>query len=180
MERDSMPYFILLLLSLLLGPAYAREAKPPLDMDPIVGRASVIDGDTLDIHGTRIRLHGIDAPESRQTCLDAQDQPWRCGQRAALLLADLLEGKTVTCRARDIDRYRRIVGICEAGGITINAWMVENGLALAYRRYSKDYVEQESRAVEAQRGLWAGSFDAPWDWRQQRKTTSLQANRQRR
>jgi endonuclease YncB( thermonuclease family) len=134
----------------------------PADM---VGVASVIDGDTIEIHGQRIRLHGIDAPESSQTCLDAGGRTWRCGQRAALALQDLIGRRTVTCDERDVDRYERIVGRCLVGALDINEWLVSQGLALAYRRYSRDYVAAEDEARAAGRGMWVGTFEPPWEWR---------------
>ena len=100
----------------------------------MAGVASVIDADTIEIHGQRIRLHGIDAPESSQTCLDAGGRTWRCGQRAALALQDLIGRRTVTCDERDVDRYGRIVGRCLVGEVDINEWLVAQGLALAYRQ----------------------------------------------
>ena len=81
---------------------------------PIVGVASVIDGDTLEIHGQRIRLHGIDAPESRQFC-EKNGKKYRCGQQAALALADKVGRATIRCEQRDIDRYKRIVAVCRLG-----------------------------------------------------------------
>ena len=93
----------------------------------IAGVASVIDGDTIEIHGQRIRLHGIDAPEGGQTCLDAAGRTWRCGQRAALALQDLIGRRTVTCDERDVDRYGRIVGRCLVGDLDINEWLVVSG-----------------------------------------------------
>ncbi len=111
----------------------------------IAGAASVIDGDTIEIHGQRIRLHGIDAPESSQTCLDAGGRTWRCGQQAALALQDLIGRRTVTCDERDVDRYGRIVGRCLVGTLDINEWLVAQGLALAYRRYSRDLRRRRGR-----------------------------------
>jgi endonuclease YncB( thermonuclease family) len=131
----------------------------------LIGVASVIDADTIEIHGQRIRLHGIDAPEGGQVCLDAAGQKWRCGQRAALALQDLIGRRTVTCDERDVDRYGRIVGRCLVDDLDINEWLVARGLALAYRRYSGDYVAAEDEARAAGRGMWAGSFELPWEWR---------------
>ena len=128
------------------------------------GRARVVDGDSLALAGERIRLHGIDAPESAQTC-HAGGSRWRCGERATRGLRERIGGRTVTCEERDVDRYGRIVAVCRAGGEDLNAWMVERGLALAYRRYSRAYVGEEAAARSARRGLWRGDFVAPWDWR---------------
>ena len=129
------------------------------------GVASVIDGDTIEIHGQRIRLHGIDAPESGQTCLDNAGQKWGCGQQAALALQDLIGRRTVTCDERDVDRYGRTISQCFVGEVDINKWLVAQGLALAYRRYSRDYVAAEDEARQAGRGMWAGTFEPPWEWR---------------
>ena len=128
------------------------------------GRASVIDGDTIEIHGERIRLHGIDAPEGRQLCL-ADSARYRCGQQAAFALADRVEGAVVSCRQTDTDRYGRIVAVCSIRGEDLGSWMVSEGWALAYRKYSMDYVDEETAAKEAGRGIWRGEFEAPWEWR---------------
>lgn len=138
----------------------------------IIGRASVIDGDTLEIRGTRIRFHGVDAPESAQSCQGSDGREYRCGPQAALALADKIGSSTVTCQQRDVDRYQRIVAQCSAGGVDLNGWLVQQGYALAYRQYGTDYVGQEDEARKAKRGLWAGSFTPPWDWRRGVRETS--------
>jgi endonuclease YncB( thermonuclease family) len=122
----------------------------------IAGWASVIDGDTIKIHGRRIQLHGIDAPEKAQPCFDACQQPYRCGQRAALALDEFIGGSSVTCEERDIDRYARFVTRCSVRGQSVNAWMVRKGYAMAYRKYSGDYVPEETDTNNAHRGIWAG------------------------
>lgn len=132
--------------------------------DALVGTASVIDGDTMDIHGTRVRLHAVDAPESRQTCHRGRTE-WRCGQQAALALQDKIARRPVTCEERDIDRYGRVVAVCFAGGENLNAWMVRQGHAVAYRQYGRDYISEESAAKAEGRGVWSGTFTMPWDWR---------------
>jgi endonuclease YncB( thermonuclease family) len=138
--------------------------RPTSGPQAIVGQASVIDGDTIEIHSTRIRLYGIDAPESDQTCR-VKGEPFRCGQQAAFALADKIKGHTVECRPKDQDQYGRIVAKCFIGVEDINGWMVERGWALAYLQYSRDYVGQERNAANAKRGIWQGEFQVPWEWR---------------
>jgi len=140
-------------------------SSPALAQEPIVGQASVIDGDTLEIHGQRIRLHGVDAPESRQPCSDASGAPYRCGQKAAMALSDFLSRSTVSCQPLDLDRYGRTVAKCFVRGVDIEKWLVSNGLAVAYRKYSGDYIAAEDEAHAAHRGIWAGQFEMPSDFR---------------
>ncbi len=130
----------------------------------VTGTARVIDGDTLEIQGQRIRLHGIDAPESRQLCrLDGQ--PWQCGKDATDALTGKIARQPVTCEDLGRDRYNRIIGRCTVAGEDLEKWMVANGWAVAYRRYSLDYVDQEADAQAARRGIWASEFVPPWEWR---------------
>jgi endonuclease YncB( thermonuclease family) len=131
----------------------------------VLGRASVIDGDTIEIHGQRIRFFGIDAPESNQVCELPPGTKYRCGQKSALALADLISDKTVRCIEKDRDLYKRIVGECFIDSINLNAWMVSQGWALAYRQYSKAFIIQEEEAKTAKVGIWAGTFQMPWDFR---------------
>lgn len=137
----------------------------PAGADTLTGQASVIDGDTLDIHGERIRMAGIDAPESRQACIDSMNQQYRCGQVAALALAGHIGRAVVTCEGSERDRYGRLIGTCSAEGENLSAWMVTQGLAVAYRQYSTAYVPQEELAKAGQIGLWQGVFQMPWEWR---------------
>ena len=139
------------------------------EADAIMGVASVIDGDTIEIHGERIRLHGIDAPESAQLCQRQSGERWRCGQQASLALSDWIGRATIRCEPRDRDRYGRTVAICFKGNEDLGRWMVVNGWAVAYRRYSADYVADEDAARSARRNVWSGTFDMPWDWRASRR-----------
>lgn len=150
-------------------------ALAPAAHADVAGRASVIDGDTIEVHGQRIRLFGIDAPESAQLCL-AENKRWRCGQQAALALDDKIAGRPVTCAEKDRDRYGRIVAVCRAGELDLNAWLVAEGWALAYRQYSTDYVDEEEAARAGRKGIWRGTFVPPWDWRRgQRLETTASA-----
>lgn len=131
----------------------------------IVGRASVIDADTIEVHGQRIRLHGIDAPEKDQPCFDASGVSYRCGQKAALALDEFIGISPVQCRERDKDRYGRTVADCSVRGEDIEMWLVRSGHAMAYRKYSSDYIAAEQEARNAKRGIWAGRAQPPWEWR---------------
>jgi len=137
------------------------EQKP---LDDLVGQASVIDGDTIDIHSTRIRFNGIDAPESRQTC-EADGKKYLCGQKAAIALSDFIGAHTVSCKKTGTDRYRRVIAKCFADGTDLSEWMVSQGWAIAYRKYSMDYVAAEERARDQKVGIWAGTFMIPEEWR---------------
>ena len=141
--------------ALALAAAFLLFALPSWAQD-ITGPARVIDGDTLDIAGQRIRLHGIDAPESRQTC-QIKGVPWACGVAAWGELVQLMAGKDVRCKARDVDRYGRAVAVCTTDGLDINAAMVAQGWALAYRQFSDDYVVQEGEAQKDGLGMWQGT-----------------------
>lgn len=144
----------------LLAPMTSAAGAPD-----IVGTAIVIDGDTIEIHGIRIRLDAIDAPESAQLCLNADGKRYRCGQASALALADMIGRSTIRCEPRGRDRYRRIIAVCFKGATDLDAWMVSEGWAVAFRKYGIDYISQEDGARLNRRGIWGGSFDMPWDWR---------------
>lgn len=131
----------------------------------LIGIASVVDGDTLEIHGRRIRIWGVDAPESRQVC-QLEGKPWRCGTAAANALDAWIAGRTVSCEQVDTDRYKRVVAKCSVGADSLNEWLVREGWALDYAQYSKGaFVEHQQAAEGAKRGLWASEFEKPWEWR---------------
>jgi endonuclease YncB( thermonuclease family) len=138
------------------------------------GRATVIDGDTINIRGERIRLLGIDAPEVAQMCFLPDSIRWPCGRRASFALADFIGMRTVQCEKMDKDRWGRTVSKCTVQNVDLQMWMLENGLALAFRRYSKAYLPNEVRAQRQRRGLWSGQFQAPWVWRRDRESPMYQ------
>jgi endonuclease YncB( thermonuclease family) len=166
----------------LMCAAVEAQAQQARELPPIVGRASVIDGDTIEIQGQRIRIQAIDAPESGQWCGEGESR-WRCGKASAEALDAMVAGATVTCRQdpRDReDRYGRALARCEARGGDVGERLVRAGLAVAYRQYL-DYrngeprpyktgvLAAEAEAQAARRGLWAGVFDLPWEWRAARR-----------
>jgi endonuclease YncB( thermonuclease family) len=148
MQRVSMLSLVLLL------------AATPLIGSPIYGVARAGDGDSLQIGSTRIRLFGIDAPELDQTCKKA-GSTWNCGQGAADRLSKLVTGREVRCDPVSIDQYGRVLARCSVLGIDVNRNMVAAGYAVAFRKYSTDYVSAEESARVGKRGIWAGAFDMP-------------------
>jgi endonuclease YncB( thermonuclease family) len=145
---------------------FALVLATPAVAETIVGRASVIDGDTVEIRGQRIRLSGVDAPESGQLCQVENGKNYRCGQKAALALSDKIGTANVSCEQTDTDRYGRVVATCSLNGEDLNRWLVSQGHALAYRQYGGDaYDAEEEEAKGAKRGVWVGPFTPPWDWR---------------
>lgn len=137
----------------------------PIALAGAIGQATVIDGDTIEIQGERIRLHGIDAPESGQWCHNRKGERYRCGQKSSLALADMIGDRVVRCVEVDRDRYGRIVGKCDVDRQDLGEWMVRQGWAVAYIRYSYDYVRAETFAKSARLGVWQGPFVMPWAWR---------------
>jgi endonuclease YncB( thermonuclease family) len=138
----------------------------PTFADNVSGQASVIDGDTLEIHGLRIRLWGIDAPEGNQLCRDDDGTQYRCGTKAANDLDSFLNKRPIDCVPFSLDQYGRTLALCSIGGVDLAEWLVRNGLALDWPQYSKGRYEKAQRdADHAGRGIWAGSYVEPWLFR---------------
>jgi endonuclease YncB( thermonuclease family) len=142
---------------------------------PISGPALVIDGDSLEIGSISIRLFGVDAFEGRQSCR-SNGGNWPCGESATGKLAELVGTGQLVCTKKDTDSYGRTVARCTAGTTDLAAELARAGLALAYRQYSNDYIDEEEEARAAGRGAWAGEFDAPWDWRRQGSRDSAESS----
>lgn len=147
-----------------LEPAGELRAETMIEAAEVL----VIDGDTIEVGEVRVRLHGIDAPETGQRCAIDQRSIWRCGEEAALRMRELVAGAVVSCAALDRDPYGRMVAICRARGIDVGKQLVEEGLAWAFRRFSSDYVAEEEAARHARRGVWRTATDPPWVFREQR------------
>jgi endonuclease YncB( thermonuclease family) len=144
-------------------PADRAPAQPGT---PINGRAKIIDGDSLEVAGERIRLFGIDAPEGRQQCRDAKGEDYACGREAARILTALIGGRPVSCTLVTHDQYARDVATCQAKGHDLGEAMVRAGYARDYARHSKGrYAAAERDARAAKRGIWAGASEDPAAWR---------------
>jgi endonuclease YncB( thermonuclease family) len=157
---------LLFALAILLLPSLASAAD-------ITGVAKVREGDQITIGTTRIRLGGIDAPSLDQLCLNAKGDRWTCGVAARDDLVRHVGDKNWTCHVRNTDRRGRSVARCEVDGEDIQKWLVRNGWALAFARFSHDYDADEKAARDARAGIWAGAFIAPWDWRVRNKKTVI-------
>ena len=132
----------------------------------LIGQAIIIDGDTLEIHGTRIRLWGIDAPETTQLCRGDDSQQYRCGAKSANDLDAFIASRPVSCVPISLDQYRRTVATCSVAGADLGEWLVRSGLALDWPQYSKGkYAASQRDAERAGRGMWAGSYVEPWLYR---------------
>ena len=129
------------------------------------GSVQVIDGDSLRKGDTDIRLHGIDAPEYRQSCRDKHGTEYSCGKQSANALRGLVRGQEVSCSSVETDRYGRAVALCKIGDLDINGEMVRLGWAVAYSRHSASYLRAQVEAKRAKRGIWAGTFERPEDYR---------------
>jgi endonuclease YncB( thermonuclease family) len=137
---------------------------------PISGRATVVDGDTIRVGSARVRLFGVDAPESAQTCLDAQRREYACGVAATNALQRMLDrDPVVTCDVRDTDKHGRSIARCSNSGGDLGARLVMAGWATAYVRYSRAYVDQQDAAKGERAGMWGGTFFQPEQYRMEHK-----------
>ena len=134
----------------------------------ILGEAKVIDGDTIHINNNKIRLHGIDAPELNQNCI-YKEKNWECGRDSKKYLLNLTNFNQVKCKVIGIDRYKRFIATCFIDHANINKMMVKEGWAIAYRYYSKDYVDEEFIAKKNKFGIWKGKFIEPYLFRKKNK-----------
>ena len=158
---------IIIIFLFLLSNSMAEE---------ISGIPKVVDGDTININNYKIRLEGIDAPEMKQKCKKNSFKisflisftfykDYNCGKVSKEKLITKINNSEVKCISTSKDRYKRYIATCFKEKININQWMVRNGHAIAYRRYSKKYVPDEDFAKENKLGLWQGKFMSPEKWR---------------
>jgi endonuclease YncB( thermonuclease family) len=141
-------------------------------VDIIPGQVTIIDGDSFREGKTEIRLHGIDAPEYRQTCFDRDHVEYACGKRAAEALRQLVRQGELKCRSLELDRYGRSVSTCNIGTLDVNREMVAQGWAVAFIQFGADYVGVEKTARQNKIGLWAGTFEEPYRYRQRLRSVN--------
>lgn len=160
-------FYITLPLALLATPALAA---------PFHGIAVAKDGDSLMVGSTEVRLFGVDAPEYAQRC-KRNGSDWSCGAQAADKLSQLVTGKSVRCSPVSTDQHERTLARCTVGTLDINGAMVASGFAVAYRHYSSDYISAEESAKANKRGIWAGTFEMPSDYRHEASPTRVPSAR---
>ena len=167
MKKLSLSLFSIILFSSIITSAISFEKI-------IIGKANVTDGDTIKINDQKIRLFGIDAPETKQFCKEVYlsflifnfKRDYKCGEKSTNALKKKIKNKKIRCLVQDKkDRYRRNIGICYLKKQDINSWLVKNGYAIAYRRYSKKYIIDEQYAEDNKLGIWQGTFMEPEKWR---------------
>ncbi len=156
---------VLAVLTVLKERWSPSSSQPGSELPPsgsgISGTVRLVDGDSFFLGSREVRLEGIDAPEGRQMCtLNGRD--WACGEAARRELARLIGGRKITCDAGKLDQHDRLLSRCRVGGVELNRAMVASGMAVSFGRY---YNREEAEARAARRGLWAGEFQRPQDWR---------------
>jgi endonuclease YncB( thermonuclease family) len=152
--------------TVLLSPVLAGVWTIATAGERFEGQAEIVDANTFRVSRTKLRLWGVDAPESGQVSLNAAGNRYLCGSKAALALADWIGRRRLSCQQRDTDRYGRPVASCTLAGEDVAGWLARQGWARDYPRYSRGaYAHQEQHARDARRGIWQGEHVAPWDWR---------------
>ena len=156
------------LFFLIFTPSFCKEIR---------GKPIIIDGDTIKIANERIRLYGIDAPEINQECQKpflsigffTFNKKYSCGEISKKILKKFIKTQIVKCIFESRDRYNRPIAECFTNKKNINSWMVKKGYAVAYKKYSKKYINEEAYAKENKLGLWQGPFIRPEKWRKKNK-----------
>ena len=166
MKKLSLILFSITILFFLNNTLFSKEIE-------IFGKGVVIDGDTIKINSKKIRLFGIDAPEKKQICKKpfasinfySFQKNYNCGALSTKYLKKKIGKNYIKCVPKSKDRYKRYLSICYLDELDINKWMVENGYAVAYKKYSRKYELQEQYAKENKLGIWEGTFIEPEKWR---------------
>jgi len=164
--------FVIILFFFSFSFSYSADTKS------ISGKTDVIDGDTIKIKDQSIRLVGIDAPEKKQLCkkpylslfIFTFSKSYPCGETSTNSLKKFINNQIILCKIEEKkDFFKRYLGTCFKDKSNINSWLVKNGYALAFRKYSKKYLNEELYAKNNKIGLWQGTFQMPWEWRKKNK-----------
>lgn len=149
----------------------ASDIEKNIATDEIFGIAKITDGDTIKIDDKKIRLIEIDAPETKQTCFDANYEEYLCGKMSKEFLQKLADGKNVRCYYHELDRYGRYLGKCYVEEVSINKEMIKNGMAVTYffGPKNEELILLEVSAKEKKLGIWQGAFQLPKDYRKMMK-----------
>ena len=172
-KRKAILLFVICLIFFFLTYQDVKSSE----ITSITGHAKVTDGDTIKINTFKIRLNGIDAPEKKQKCkrpyleifIFIFYEDYSCGQKSTEALIKKINNQKITCKISDVDYFKRLIGECYKRKTNLNAWLVLNGHAVAYRKYSKKYVSDEILAKQEKKGMWQGKFQMPWDYRKSNK-----------
>ncbi len=140
----------------------------PAGAETVTGPARVIDGDTIEVAGERVRLWGLDTPEMRQHC-ERHGAEYACGEAARDALVDMIASHDVRCEGRGRGYYGRLLGVCWVGSVNLNQRLVATGWAVIDPRYPSDYHAEQHDAEQTGVGVWAGTFDPPWKWRRSKR-----------
>ena len=172
-KRKAILLFVICLIFFFLTYQDVKSSE----ITSVSGYANVTDGDTIKIDTLKIRLDGIDAPEKKQLCkrpyltifMFKFYEDYLCGQKSTQALIKKINNQKITCKISDIDYFKRLIGECYKGKTNLNSWLVSNGHAVAFRKYSKKYVPEEILAKQEKKGMWQGKFEMPWDYRKSQK-----------
>ena len=172
-KRKAILLFIICLIFFFLTYQDVKSSE----ISSVTGYAKVTDGDTIKINTFKIRLDGIDAPEKKQKCkrpyftifMFTFYEDYSCGQKSTEALIKIINNQKISCKISDIDYFKRLIGECYKRKTNLNEWLVANGHAVAYRKYSKKYVPDEILAKQDKKGMWQGKFEMPWDYRKSNK-----------
>ena len=140
------------------------SSQSVFSQNSLIGFPNIIDGDTLTVGNKRVRLHGIDAPELKQSCIKNEVE-FKCGYWAKIALKRKVGKEKIRCDPHGKDRYKRLIAVCYQNKLNLNYWMVKSGWALAYRRYSTAYLDAELSARNKKVGIWSSAFIVPSAWR---------------
>ena len=124
----------------------------------------IVDGDTIVLNGEKIRFSGIDTPELKQTCMNGDEKVF-CGKTAKMLLIKKIGNETPKCISEGKDTYKRTLAECFVNGESLSKFLVRSGYAFAYRKYSTKFIKDEEFAKANKLGMWAMTFQYPWDFR---------------